>query len=208
MRDRDLVRLYWPVELRPAFDALFAVDDVLAEVVASSTQPALGAIRLAWWREALERLDQHPPPAEPRLQAVAAELLPRGISGAMLAGMEEGHAALLDEWIEPSQVALGGERLFGIAACLLGQHDPLLAEAGRLFAFGRAARDGRLLTSAKEILKLVDIHGHRFAIGVRSLSGLARLAARDLERFPAIEPEATPGRAFVLLRHRLTGRID
>ena len=57
MTDRDLVRLYWPVALRPAFDALFAIDDALADIVMSSTQPALGAIRLAWWREALERLD-------------------------------------------------------------------------------------------------------------------------------------------------------
>jgi 15-cis-phytoene synthase len=75
MTDRDLVRLYWPVELRPAFDALFAIDDALGAVVASSTQPALGAIRLAWWRDALERLDVSPPPPEPRLQAVARELL-------------------------------------------------------------------------------------------------------------------------------------
>ena len=75
MRDRDLVRLYWPVELRPAFDALFAIDDAMAEVVASSSQPALGAIRLAWWREALERLDNGPPPAEPRLQAASSRSL-------------------------------------------------------------------------------------------------------------------------------------
>ena len=47
MRDRDLVRLYWPVELRPAFDALFAIDDAMADVVASSTQPALGAFYVA-----------------------------------------------------------------------------------------------------------------------------------------------------------------
>jgi 15-cis-phytoene synthase len=78
LTDRDLVRLYWPVELRPAFDALFAIDDALGEVVASSTQPALGAIRLAWWRDALERLDTSAPPPEPRLQAAASLLLPRG----------------------------------------------------------------------------------------------------------------------------------
>lgn len=179
----------------------------MAEVVASSTQPALGAIRLAWWREALERLDHFPPPAEPRLQAVAAELLPRGISGGMLAGLEVGHAALLDEWIEPSQLALGGERLFGVAACLLDQQDGQLAAAGRLFALGKAARHGRLLTSSEEMLNALDLQGHRFATGVRPISGLARLANRDLERFPAIEPEATPGRAFALIRHRLTGRI-
>src|SRR5688572_10800388 len=96
-RDRDLVRLYWPEELRPAFDVLFDIDDALAAVVARSTEPALAAIKLAWWREQLERLDSEARPAEPRLRAAAAELLPRGVTGAMLAGLEEGWATLLDE---------------------------------------------------------------------------------------------------------------
>jgi phytoene synthase len=97
LRDRDLVRLYWPVELRPAFDALFDIDDAMADVVVRSTQPALGAIKLAWWRERLEELDQGKVPAEPRLQAAAAELLPRGISGAELAGLEDAWSALLEQ---------------------------------------------------------------------------------------------------------------
>src|ERR671918_1744417 len=81
-RDSDLVRLYWPAELRPAFDTLFAIDDAMGEVVARSTQPALGAIRLAWWRERLEELDQGAAPAaEPRLRAIARQLVERGITG-------------------------------------------------------------------------------------------------------------------------------
>ena len=35
MRDRDLVRLYWPVDLRPTFDALFDLEDAFADVVAT-----------------------------------------------------------------------------------------------------------------------------------------------------------------------------
>src|SRR5215217_5771226 len=84
LRDRDLVRLYWPAELRAAFDALFAIDDATGEIVVRSTQPALGAIKLAWWRERLAELDQGIVPDEPRLQAAVAELLPRGVSGADL----------------------------------------------------------------------------------------------------------------------------
>ena len=37
----------------------------------------------------MERLDANPPPPEPRLRAVAVELLPRGISGGDLARLEE-----------------------------------------------------------------------------------------------------------------------
>src|SRR5688572_12389374 len=131
MRDRDLVRLYWPVELRPAFDALFGIDDALAEVVASSTQPALGAIRLAWWREALARLDASPPPPEPRLQAAASELLARGATGAMLAELEDGWAALLDEEAGVERVGGRGAKLFALSARLLGLADPKLDPAGR-----------------------------------------------------------------------------
>ena len=42
---------------------------------------------------------------------------------------------------------------------------------------------------------------------VRSLTMLGLLAKRDIERWPGIEPEATPGRAWVLVRHKLTGNL-
>ena len=65
------MRLYWPTGLRAAFDALFAIDDALGDVVAKATEPALAAIKLAWWRERLEELDSGQAPAEPRLKAAA-----------------------------------------------------------------------------------------------------------------------------------------
>jgi len=85
-----LVRLYWPAELRPAFDALFAIDDAMADVVVRSTEPRLAAIKLAWWRERLEELDDGKVPAEPRLQAAAEHLLSRGVTGAELSRLEDG----------------------------------------------------------------------------------------------------------------------
>lgn len=185
---------------------MFAIDDALAEVVVSSTQPALGAIRLAWWREALERLDKAPPPPEPRLQAAASELLPRAISGKELAELEEGWAALLDEQPDPDRAGNGGARLFGIAARLLDANDELIASAGRLFAFERTRRLRRALVTppAEEIKALA---GHRFPRQLRPLTGLARLAARDAVHAPNVEPEATPGRALALLFHRLSGIV-
>jgi 15-cis-phytoene synthase len=206
LRDRDLVRLYWPAELRPVFDALFAIDDALAEVVFSSTQPALGAIRLAWWREALERLDKAPPPPEPRLQAAASELLPRGINGQALAELEDGWAALLDEQPGPDRAGNGGVRLFVIATRLLGTNDELIASAGRLFAVERIRRL-RLASMTPPADEIRALAGHRFARQLRPLTGLARLAARDAAQAPNVEPEATPGRALALLFHRLSGIV-
>ncbi|MEO5578827.1 MAG: hypothetical protein ABIR25_07245 [Sphingomicrobium sp.] len=203
--DRDLVRHYWPVELRPAFDALFAIDDVMAEVVASSTQPALGAIRLAWWREALERLDRHPPPPEPRLTAAAAELLPRGVTGAALAALEDGYATLLDEEPDSDRLGASGAALFAIGATLLGGDDAKLAIAGRLLAFASAARRG--LAAIPADVAVGELTGHRFPRALRPLTAFARLAARDVSQAPMLEPEATPARAVALLSHRLFGSI-
>ncbi len=203
--DRSLVRLYWPVELRPAFDALFALDDVMAEVVASSTQPALGAIRLAWWREALERLDQYPPPAEPRLQAAVEHLLPRGITGAALAGLEDGFATLLDQQSDSGRLGAGGEALFAIGAALLGDDNSTLPSAGRLHAFARATRRG--FAAFPDDVTLGELAGYRFPRALRPLTAFARLAARDLSQAPRLEPEATPARAIALLSHRLSGSI-
>lgn len=199
------MRHYWPVELRPAFDALFAIDDVMAEVVASSTQPILGAIRLAWWREALERLDHHSPPPEPRLTAAAALLLPRGVTGAALAAIEDGYATLLDEQPDRDRLGAGGKALFAIGATLLGGDDAKLPVAGRLHAFARAARRG--YAAFRDDVAPSELRGHRFPRALRPLTAFARLAARDVRQAPAREAEATPARAAALLSHRLFGTI-
>jgi phytoene synthase len=196
-----LVRLYWPVALRPAFDALFGIDDALGEVVASSTQPALGAIRLAWWRDALERLDTSVAPPEPRLQAVAAELLTRGVSGAELARIAEGWAALFDEVRDPAAIGARGEAMFAVGAKLLGSDDPQVAQSGRYFAISDVARRGLAPVLDVEIARL------RFKPALRPLTALARLAVRDLRHGEPFEPEATPGRALALLAHRWMGTI-
>ncbi len=201
LTDRNLVRLYWPVEVRPAFDALFALDDAMADVVKSSTQPALGAIRLAWWRDALERLDTSPPPPEPRLQAVAAELLPRGVSGGDLAKIAEGWAALFEEKRTIDAIGSRGVAMFAAGSKLLGRDDPATAHAGQCFALGDAARRG-----LAPVLPIVIANMH-IPRALRPLTGLARLAVRDLRHGEPFEAEATPGRAAALIAHRWTGAI-
>ena len=207
MRDRDLVRLYWPVELRPAFDALLDIDEALGDVVAKATEPALAAIKLAWWRERLQELDEGMAPAEPRLQAAADELLPRHVTGGDLAQLEEGWAGLLHDPPDGAFPTEHGTRLFRLGARLLDVafDDATIGVAGRLFAGVEAARRG--------LLDLVPgsagSGGPRIARRARPLTALAALAARDLRRGgPPFEPEATPGRAWTLLRHRWTGHLD
>jgi phytoene synthase len=166
----------------------------------------LGAIRLAWWREALERLDSKPPPPEPRLQAVAVELLPRGIGGKQLAELEDGWATLLDEEPEAGRIGGRGERLFTIGATLLAAEDARLNAAGQLYALGQVRRRG-LASIERPTGQLKELAGHRFPRQLRPLTAFARLAARDVKQAPAIEPEATPGRAASLLSHRILGVV-
>ena len=206
LKDRDLVRLYWSVGLRPAFDALFAIDDAMGDAVARATEPALGAIKLAWWRERLQDLDSGKVPAEPRLQAAADELLTRGIAGVALAGLEDGWATFLDEQPDFARVAGRGARLFAMAATLLDATDPLIGAAGRIYGFAPAWRRG-LITVGSPLDDLKRLRKHRFPRQLRPLTGMARLAARDAGRGQAMEPEGTPGRAAALITHRLTGRV-
>ena len=202
--DRELALLHIPGKVRPAFAALFAIDSAMGDVVARSTDPALGRIKLAWWREQLQALDQAPPPAEPRLAAVTQCLLPAGIRGTALAELETGWATLLDEEIDSDLVAERGASLFRIGGRLLGSADGLLGDSGALYALASAGRRGvpELLEPARE--RLARVRGHRFDRRVRPLTMLARAAARDLDRE---EAEGSRGRVAEMLAHRWSGRI-
>lgn len=202
--DRELALLHMPKARRDAFAALFGIDSAMGEVVARSTEPALGRIKLAWWREQLQALDEAPPPAEPRLRAVTAQLLPLGISGAALAELETGWATLLDPDVDSALVAERGAALFRIGGQLLGSDDDKLGEAGALYALASVGRRGvpELFGPARE--RLERVRGHRFHRPVRALTMLARAAARDLN---VAEPEGSRGRTLAMLAHRWSGRI-
>jgi phytoene synthase len=206
LRDRDLVRLYWPADLRPAFDALFSIDDAMGDVVARATEPNLAAIKLAWWREELEKLDTQLPPNEPRLQAVAAELLPRGITGKDLAALGENWRLLLQTQHQLTfmrGVTTRGLSLFALAARLLDvPMDEHLEGAAQSFAAADLGRRG--------IFDLVPQRRWRSGVRVprkaRPLTVLEALARRDMvQGGPPFVPEGTPRRAWTVLRHRLTG---
>lgn len=166
----------------------------------------VGLIRLAWWREALERLDHSPPPPEPRLQAVAHELLSRGIAGSRLAEIEDGWVTLLDEQPDRARVRRRGAVVFSVGAQILGVRgqDDLLAKAGATWALADVRRRG--LSSADEAG--TEPTPARFARAARPLSALAALAWRDgASGARDLEQEGTPARALALLKHRFTGRI-
>lgn len=196
--------------------ALFDIDLAMADVVRTSSQPMLGQIRLAWWRERLEELNHGVVPAEPRLQAVAAELLPRGIKGSALASLEDGWLRLFDDfpWDLATSEAIWfrGRLLFGLGARILGGAGERVEAAGGLWAMVDAARH---CSDSQSRTVLIDqgrtfwrgLSGVRFDKAVRPLTGLTALAARDLARRGPFEAEASRGRAAAMLAHRLTGKL-
>ena len=215
--DRTLALSYVPARNRAALRALFAIDAAMGDVVRTTNEPMLGPIRLAGGREGLEELDSGAPtPAEPRLLAVATELIPRGVTGSDCAGLEGGWLRLFDPFpwtVETSEaIWFRGNLLFGLGARTIGKTDEPIQAAGGLWALVDAARHcsdvesrATLLGQARTFAR--GFGGTRFATALRPLSMLAALAVRDCRRGEPFEVEGTPGRAATLLHHRFTGRV-
>lgn len=202
-----------PEAVRPALQALWALDEALGKVLATGREPMITRIRLAWWREALERLDREPPPEEPVLQGVAAQLLPRGSSGAALADMEQGWMAVAGQ--EPIELAdldtyarQRGALLFRIAADLLSGTEPALEQAGEAWALVDLARHSMEPSDVAAALAAARerVLPRRWPRALRPLGMLAVLAARDLQRGSGRwEEPGAPPRVARMMRHRLTG---
>lgn len=169
----------------------------------------MSRIRLAWWREALERLDRAPAPPELVLQGIAAHALP----AAELAGMTGGWEVLLAEGplgaaeLEAYAAARGGA-LFRHSARLLGGAAFPVEGAGRLWALADLARRSADPGEARAALAAAShyVGDSKWPRPLRPLGMLAALARRDLARGPdRRERPAAPGRMIRMLRHRLTG---
>jgi 15-cis-phytoene synthase len=214
--ERALVLAYAPSAKRPALAALLALDDALALLLRTTREPALGQLRLAWWREALAKLDSAPAPAEPVLQAIAAELLPLGIAGASLVPIVHGWEVLIEEErLDPDvlrRFGVGRGTLFLAAARALGAVDDPVEPAGQGWALTDLARHlsapeeaGEASRQAEERLGAA-LH-RRWSTRGRALGALAHLARMDLAiPSEAPVPHGAPSRVARLFWHRLTGR--
>jgi len=207
--ERDLALAYAPDDgRRAALSALLALDAALGDVVRSTTQPALGQIRLAWWREQLTKLDSAPPPAMPVLQALAADVLPRGVSGSILAGIVEGWDILIEEEQLGNDV-LGrfalerGGRLFAMATKVLGGDVVVAERLGRGWAlFDLARHQSDAATAARADALAREALGGSLGGVARPLGMLALSARLEL----AGVAQGGPKRAARLMWFGLAGR--
>jgi phytoene synthase len=177
------------------------------DVVSSTTEPALGAIRLAWWRERLEEVDEGVVPAEPRLSDIARQLLGRGITGEELSKLEDAWLPLLQPFPWGEEVTEGlklrGRILFGVGARLLGGDLASAEAAGELWSLIDAAQhcsDGqsrKKLLDAARVVRVGKVPGK-----LRPLTILAATAVANVRN-----PSSGVARGMAAVHHRLTGRI-
>jgi phytoene synthase len=165
-------------------------------------------VRLAWWRERLESLDSaEDAPAEPRLQAVEAELLPRGVTGGELSTLEDAWLPLFDPFpwkaAQAEGLKLRGRILFGIGARLLGGEAGDAVSAGALWSLLDGATHCSdpqsreyLITEARSAMESLPPGS---PTQLRSLTVLGALAASDLKGSSGL------ARAAAALTHRIVG---
>ena len=142
--------------------------------------------------------------------------MPSGVRGHDLAALEDGWLRLFDPfpWTAETAAAVSsrGAAVFASASMVLGSESDSLRGAGRLWALIDAARhcsDGpsRAVLLGEAGMLAPSLARARFPRGLRPISMLAALAARDLHRAEPFEAEGSPARAASLLRHALTGRL-
>lgn len=198
--ERQLALSHAPAAVRDALSLLWQLDERMGTIVAAAREPAIGAMRLLWWRDALVRLDDPAAlvPAEPLLAEIAATLLPAGLSGTALSEIEEGWSVLLDA-DEPDAGAMKqhgewrGGRLFALSAKLLGADAPDIVAGGTGWALadlGHRMRDPVVRAAARkaaaDILANVSPGRLRGPLGL-----LVLLAKRDAAMPP--EEQRQPG---------------
>lgn len=211
--ERDLILTYAPAPRRAGLEALLALDDALAKLLRTTREPALGQMRLAWWREALEKLDRAPAPAEPVLRALEAEVLPHGVTGASLVPIVHGWEVLIEEEVLGADAMRrfgeGRGQLFVAAGALLGSKDDPLQAAGQGWALADLAANLEMeeeRAAARDLARPLLEAGTavRWSRGGRALGALAHRARLDLSEAP--KGAGAPSRVGRLLWHRLTGR--
>lgn len=170
--------------LRAALTTALQLDRRLARIVARTNEPMLGQMRLAWWREALDKPIGQRPRGDRVLDAIGCDW----------AGQESALVAMIDGWeVFVTATALGRDEAeaFGagrgafFAGLGAAEDAPRLAAAGARWAIAQAAgmvsqpQEKSVLVSAG---RTVAGPVGRMPAGQRGLAVLEALALRALRR--------------------------
>lgn len=138
--DRWLASRFAPLEMRKRLVSLYALDHEIARTSQVVSEPSIGAIRLAWWRDALERASAGKQKLEhPTLEAFAdAGLATPKIVALLTAGIEARAAefdgsylserAALHDYID---AIMGGPMRAAAMVCMDEIDEGLISNAAR-----------------------------------------------------------------------------
>jgi phytoene synthase len=135
--DRALAALFAPRTARDDLFALYAFNAELARIADQVTEPGLGAIRLQWWREAIEHAARGESTGQPVADAFGAMLARRPLSRERIAALIDARSFDVTETVMPDTQTLdaylvdtaGG--LFASAAQIVGAEGDTLAQAAQ-----------------------------------------------------------------------------
>jgi len=153
--DRAIAALFTPAQARDDLFALFAFNGELARIADQVSEPGLGAIRLQWWRDAIERAEKGETSGHPVADAFGDVLARRSLSRGRIAGLIDARTFDVSETVMPDSRTLdaylfdttGG--LFALAAEIVGaegeKRDVIAEAAGRAYGLVRVMRSLPLL---------------------------------------------------------------
>jgi phytoene synthase len=134
-RDRYLTALFAPADRRHALFALYAFNYEVAKVSTAVSEPALGQIRLLWWRETIEEIYDGTPRkhqiTEPLAAAIQRHELPRDLFGRLVdareADLAEAGPQTLQPWLDNAEAT--SSTLTSLSLMILGVPDGLAHKA-------------------------------------------------------------------------------
>ncbi len=200
---------YAPASARPATLALLALDARLGQAVRQASEPVIGQMRLAWWRDQFG-LDDHKREKSDLLMASLDVFAGEADS---LTALVDGWELLLDEELDTAQIrAFASARAQAFLALkrVIGTQDDAEAilSAGQQWALADLVTG---LSETAERRRVIDLweksHGglNKLSRNMRPLAVLEGLAGRSLSRggSPMLHG---PGAALTAIRLGLFGR--
>lgn len=175
-RDRYLTSLFAPPEVRPALHALYAFNLELARVAEVVSEPMIGEIRLAWWRETLDGVYAGAPRRHDVAEGLAQVLEDHEIDRVLLNRMIDARAHDLEE--APFAT------LDGLKGYLSATSSGLVAAAARLLGGKGAdalAAPAGVAIGLVGLVRSVGFHGRQGRVMMPRDLMMSRNLGRDLD---------------------------
>jgi phytoene synthase len=168
--DRALSALFAPRDARPDLFALYAFNVELARIAEQVSEPDLGAIKLQWWREAIDKAASGDVTGHPVADAFGDAVRRRALPAERVAALIDARATDIAPRIMPDRASLEAY---------------LRDTAGTLFALSASilgAREGMAEPAAHAAGLAYGLTGLMRALPIHAASGRVYLPAEMLSR--------------------------